>query len=165
MSQISSVSNVLLYLIQSSVNLIDLSQPFTLHGPTAPCHVTAVTPPHPRLFLLVAQKEASPKTLQTTLTMPTQTISILCLLTKTSLLYLVHLKKTHPVGDDVHSHVTINRGVSLRKTQGVSTLGQLTPESLDNFVNDAHAELFFNLVPSLLSLHQCEDVVQGRLSR
>lgn len=50
----------------------------------------------------------------------------------------------------MHSHVTINRGVSLRKIQGVSTLVQLTPESLDNFVNDAHAELFFNLVPSLL---------------
>lgn len=149
MSQISSVSNLLLYLIQSSVHLIDLSQPFTLHGPTTPCHMTTVTPPPP--LLLGYTKGSISKTVPTTLTMPTQTISILCLLTKTSLPYLVHFKKTHPVGDDVHSHVSINRGISLRKIQGVSTLGQLTPESLDNFVNDAHTELFFNLVPSLSS--------------
>lgn len=73
------------------------------------------------------------------------------------------------MGDDVYSSVTINRGISLRKIQGVSELlmGQLMPETLDNFVSGAQKQTHsysLTLLPPL-SLPQYEDVVQGRLSR
>lgn len=74
------------------------------------------------------------------------------------------------MGDDVYSYVMINRGISLRKEIRDKAHSYWDSLCLKAFVNAARASPKhthtvilqpYSFPPSL----QCEDVVQGRLSR